>query len=402
MGTSTSTNTKKRRPRRPRRPIYLDYAATTPVDPRVAAELKKFLDPRGVFGNPASRTHRFGNEAAHAVAHARAQVAVLIGAQPHEIIWTSGATEATNLAIKGAAHAHKSDGNHIITSKLEHKAVLDTCAALEKEGFALTYLDPDANGLITSALVRAALRKSTILVSLMHVNNEVGTITDIAQIGALVRSHGAIFHVDAAQSIARLPFDVEKQNIDLASLSGHKIYAPKGVGALYVRNRPQVKLQPLIHGGGHERGLRSGTLPTHQIAALGEAARILTDEREQNMQQMASLDKEFLAGLKSTRSWNLNGNQKNRVAGILNLHFSNATSESLIVALSDLAFSSGSACTSAEVEPSHVLKALGVPAAEAECSIRVSLGRFSSAEEVKYAQESLGKAVDSLREIAKL
>ena len=333
-------------------PIYLDYAATTPVDPRVVEVMLKFLSPRGVFGNPASRSHSFGHEAAKAVELARERVAALINAQPHEIIWTSGATEATNLALKGAARAHQKRGNHIITSKLEHKAVLDTCAALEREGFEITYLAPDSKGLITPAIVRAALRPKTVLVSLMYVNNEVGTITDIGAIGALVRAHGALFHVDAVQGVSRLPFDVGAQSIDLASISGHKMYAPKGVGVLYVRHRPQVALCPLIHGGGHERGFRSGTLATHQIAAMGEAAHLIATEREKDSARIAQLEQKFLSGLENLPNSGINGDKGRKAKGILNLHFDGVLSESLMAMCRNLAFSSGSACTSTSLEPS--------------------------------------------------
>ncbi|WP_432696509.1 IscS subfamily cysteine desulfurase [Marinobacterium sp. YM272] len=383
-------------------PIYLDYSATTPVDPRVAEKMMSCLTPDGNFGNPASRSHMFGWKAEEAVETARRQVADLLGADPREIVWTSGATESDNLAIKGVAHFYSKKGKHIITSKIEHKAVLDTCRQLEREGYEVTYLTPGSDGIITPQMVADALREDTILVSLMHVNNEIGTITDIDAIGELTRSHGVLFHVDAAQSAGKLPLDMGKMKVDLLSLSGHKMYGPKGIGALYVRRKPRVRLEAQMHGGGHERGMRSGTLPTHQIVGMGEAARICQEEMVQESEHLKALRDRFWQGIESMEEVHVNGSQEQRVAGNLNVSFAFVEGESLLMSLKDLAVSSGSACTSASLEPSYVLRALGLNDELAHSSIRFSFGRFTTEEEVDYAVKQIRVAVDKLRELSPL
>ena len=383
-------------------PIYLDYSATTPVDPRVAEKMMSCLTPEGNFGNPASRSHMFGWKAEEAVETARRQVADLLGADPREIVWTSGATESDNLAIKGVAHFYQKKGKHIITSKIEHKAVLDTCRQLEREGFEVTYLTPGSDGIITPQMVADALREDTILVSLMHVNNEVGTITDIAAIGELTRSHGVLFHVDAAQSAGKLPLDMSSMKVDLLSVSGHKMYGPKGIGALYVRRKPRVRLEAQMHGGGHERGMRSGTLPTHQIVGMGEAARICQEEMESECEKLKALRDRFWEGVNSMEEVYVNGSLEQRVAGNLNVSFAFVEGESLLMSLKDLAVSSGSACTSASLEPSYVLRALGLNDELAHSSIRFSFGRFTTEEEVDYAVKQIRVAVDKLRELSPL
>ncbi|GAA0795348.1 IscS subfamily cysteine desulfurase [Marinobacterium sediminicola] len=383
-------------------PIYLDYAATTPVDPRVAEKMVQCLTPDGNFGNPASRSHLFGWKAEEAVETARRQVADLLGADPREIVWTSGATESDNLAIKGVAHFYSKKGKHIITSKIEHKAVLDPCRQLEREGFEVTYLEPDANGLITPEQVAAALREDTILVSLMHVNNEIGTVTDIAAIGEITREKGVLFHVDAAQSAGKLPINMDEMKVDLMSVCAHKIYGPKGVGALYVRRKPRVRLEALIHGGGHERGMRSGTLPTHQIVGMGEAFRIAGEEMAAETTRLETLRERLWAGVKDMEEVHLNGSGEQRVPGILNISFAFVEGESLLMSIKDLAVSSGSACTSASLEPSYVLRALGLNDELAHSSIRFSLGRFTTEEEVDYAIEQVRNAVEKLRELSPL
>ena len=383
-------------------PIYLDYSATTPVDPRVAQKMIECLTLEGNFGNPASRSHLFGWKAEEAVENARRQVAELVNADPREIVWTSGATESDNLAIKGVAHFYQSKGKHIITSKIEHKAVLDTTRQLEREGFEVTYLEPDSDGIITAAQVEAALREDTILVSLMHVNNEIGTITDIAAIGELTRSRGVLFHVDAAQSTGKVEIDLDKLKVDLMSFSAHKTYGPKGVGALYVRRKPRVRIEAQMHGGGHERGMRSGTLATHQLVGMGEAFRLAKEELSKDRAHAQALAKRFWDQLSDIEEVYLNGSATARVAQNMNVSFNFVEGESLLMSLKDLAVSSGSACTSASLEPSYVLRALGRSDELAHSSIRFSFGRFTTEDEVDYAAAQVRKAVDKLRELSPL
>ncbi len=383
-------------------PIYLDYSATTPADPRVAEKMCECLTMDGNFGNPASRSHVFGWKAEEAVENARRQVAELVNADPREIVWTSGATESDNLAIKGVAHFYASKGKHIVTSKIEHKAVLDTTRQLEREGFEVTYLEPGEDGLITPAMVEAALRDDTILVSVMHVNNEVGTVNDIAAIGELTRSRGVLYHVDAAQSTGKVAIDLEKMKVDLMSFSAHKTYGPKGVGALYVRRKPRVRLEAQMHGGGHERGMRSGTLATHQIVGMGEAFRIAKEEMAAESQRIASLSQRFHEQVGTLEEVYLNGSATARVPHNLNLSFNYVEGESLIMALKDLAVSSGSACTSASLEPSYVLRALGRNDELAHSSIRFTFGRFTTEEDVDYAARKVCEAVSKLRELSPL
>lgn len=383
-------------------PIYLDYSATTPVDPRVAERMAACMTREGNFGNAASRSHAFGWQAEASVEAARKQVADLINADPREIVWTSGATESDNLAIKGVAHFNAGKGKHIITSKIEHKAVLDTCRQLEREGFAVTYLEPDSQGLTSVRAVADALREETTLVSIMHVNNEIGVINDVAAIGELCRERGVYFHVDAAQSAGKVPIDLANMKIDLMSFSAHKIYGPKGIGALYVRRKPRVRLEAQIHGGGHERGMRSGTLPTHQIVGMGEAFRIAREEMAEENARILALRNRLWEGLKSIEAVHLNGSLEHRVAGNLNVSFSYVEGESLIMALKDLAVSSGSACTSASLEPSYVLRALGLEDELAHSSIRFSIGRFTTQEEIDFTVEKVTAAVQKLRELSPL
>ncbi|MBT8768204.1 IscS subfamily cysteine desulfurase [Metapseudomonas boanensis] len=383
-------------------PIYLDYSATTPVDPRVAQKMSECLLVDGNFGNPASRSHVFGWKAEEAVENARRQVAELVNADPREIVWTSGATESDNLAIKGVAHFYSSKGKHIITSKIEHKAVLDTTRQLEREGFEVTYLEPGEDGLITPAMVEAALRDDTILVSVMHVNNEIGTINDIAAIGELTRSRGVLFHVDAAQSTGKVEIDLEKLKVDLMSFSAHKTYGPKGIGALYVRRKPRVRLEAMMHGGGHERGMRSGTLATHQIVGMGEAFHIAKQEMASETKRIKALADRFWAQIDGMEEVYLNGSATSRVPHNLNVSFNYVEGESLIMALKDLAVSSGSACTSASLEPSYVLRALGRNDELAHSSIRFTFGRFTTEEEVDYAAAKVREAVRKLRELSPL
>lgn len=382
-------------------PIYLDYAATTPADPRVASKMMQFLTLDGTFGNPASRSHRFGWQSEEAVDVARNQIAELVNADPREIIFTSGATESDNLAIKGAAHAHQARGKHIITSQTEHKAVLDSCQQLEREGFAVTYLTPAANGIISPDQLRAALRDDTILVTLMHVNNETGVIQDIAAFGELCREREILFHVDATQSVGKLPIDLSQLPVDLMSFSAHKLYGPKGIGALYVRRKPRVQIAAQIHGGGHERGMRSGTLPVHQIVGMGEAYRIAAEERETEMARLQTLRDRLWQGISTLPDVTLNGDLQQSAPNILNLSFADVEGESLIMALKDLALSSGSACTSASLEPSYVLRALGLSEELAHSSLRFSLGRFTTEEEIDYAIALVQKSVTSLRALMK-
>ena len=383
-------------------PIYLDYSATTPVDPRVAAKMIECLTNEGNFGNPASRSHAFGWKAEEAVENARRQVAELVNADPREIVWTSGATESDNLAIKGVAHFYASKGKHIVTTKIEHKAVLDTTRQLEREGFEVTYIEPGEDGIVTPAMVEAALRDDTILVSVMHVNNEIGTINDITAIGELTRSRGILFHVDAAQSTGKVEIDLEKMKVDLMSFSAHKTYGPKGVGALYVRRKPRVRLEAQMHGGGHERGMRSGTLATHQLVGMGEAFRIAKDEMAQENERVRSMRDRFYKQVEHLEELYVNGSLTARVPHNLNLSFNYVEGESLIMALKDLAVSSGSACTSASLEPSYVLRALGRNDELAHSSIRFTFGRFTTEEEIDYAAQKVCEAVTKLRELSPL
>ncbi len=385
-----------------RKPIYFDYAATTPVDPRVAEKMMQYLTPDGMFGNPASRSHLFGWQADAAVEHAREQVAALVNADPKEIVWTSGATESDNLAIKGAAHFNERKGKHIITCKTEHKAVLDTCRQLEREGFEVTYLDPEPNGLLDLEKFKAAIRPDTTVVSIMHVNNETGVIQDIATIGEICRANKIVFHVDAAQSAGKVPMDLETLKVDLMSFSAHKIYGPKGIGALYVRRKPRVRIEAQMHGGGHERGMRSGTLPTHQIVGMGEAFQIAQAEMQTETDRILMLRNRLWDGLKDIEEVYLNGDLEQRVAGILNVSFNYVEGESLMMSLKDLAMSSGSACTSASLEPSYVLRALGRSDELAHSSLRLSMGRFTTVEEVDHAIGRIRAAVDKLRDLSPL
>ena len=381
---------------------YFDYASTTPVDPRVADKMYECLKLDGNFGNPASRSHEFGWKAEEAVERARMQVASLVNADTREIVWTSGATESDNLAIKGAARFYKDRGNHIITSKIEHKAVLDPCRQLEREGFEVTYLDPNEDGVITLDMLKKHIKDETILVSLMHINNELGSVTDIEEIGNFTRENNIIFHVDAAQSTGKVNIDLSNLNVDLMSFSGHKTYGPKGVGALYVRRKPRVRLEALIHGGGHERGFRSGTLATHQIVGMGEAFKIAQDEMEKDNKHIKKLSDIFYKEISEIEEIFLNGNEKNKVPNITNVSFAYIEGESLIMALQDVAVSSGSACTSASLEPSYVLRALGRPDELAHSSIRFSFGRFTTEEEVRSVAKTTKKVVAQLRELSPL
>jgi len=381
-------------------PIYLDYSATTPVDPRVAAAMIPYLTEE--FGNPASRSHSFGWRADQAVENARAEVARLVNADPKEIIWTSGATESDNLAIKGAAYFYSTKGRHLITLKTEHKAVLDTMRELEAEGFTVTYLDPEPNGLLDLDKFKAAIRPDTILASIMHVNNEIGVIQDIAALGAVCREKGVIFHVDAAQSTGKVVIDLQTMPVDLMSFSAHKTYGPKGIGALYVRRKPRVRLKAQMHGGGHERGMRSGTLPTHQIVGMGEAFRIAREEMGAECERIRGLRDKLLKGLSEIEEIYVNGDLENRVAHNLNVSFNFVEGESLMMAIKDIAVSSGSACTSASLEPSHVLKAIGRSDELAHSSIRFSLGRYTRGEEVDFAIALLKEKVGHLRDISPL
>ncbi len=383
-------------------PIYLDYASTTPVDPVVADRMMDCLTTSGKFGNPASRSHVFGWEAESAVEDARADVANIMGADPREIVWTSGATEANNLAIKGCAHFNVRRGKHIVTSRIEHKAVLDTCRQLEREGFELTYLDPDANGLIQPEMVSEALRGDTTVVSIMHVNNELGTRNDIASIGKVCRDRKIFFHVDAAQSAGKTPIDVEEMNVDMMSFSAHKLYGPKGIGALYVRRKPRVRIEAQIHGGGHERGMRSGTLPTHQIVGMGEAFRLGREMLESETDRITRLRHRLWAGVSDMEEVYLNGSAQQSVPGIINISFAFVEGESLIMALRDLAVSSGSACTSASLEPSYVLRALGLNDEMAHSSIRFSIGRYTTKEQIDDTIAKVRRAVEKLRELSPL
>ena len=383
-------------------PVYLDYSATTPVDPRVADVMCSYLTLDGNFGNPASRSHQYGWDADSAVKQARANVAALINADPKEIVWTSGATESNNLAIKGVAHFYKKKGKHIITCKTEHKAVLDTCRQLEREGYEVTYLDPEANGLVDLDKLKAAMRDDTVLVSIMHVNNEIGVIQDIKAIGELTRKRGIIFHVDAAQSAGKVPIDMDDLKVDLMSFSAHKIYGPKGMGALYVQRKPRVRVEAQMHGGGHERGMRSGTLAVHQIVGMGEAFRLAKEEMATDNERLLMLRNRLWDGLKDMEEVYLNGDLEQRVAGNLNISFNFVEGESLIMAVKDLAVSSGSACTSASLEPSYVLRALGRSDELAHSSIRFTFGRFSTTDDVDYTIQLMRDKVEKLRELSPL
>jgi cysteine desulfurase len=383
-----------------RLPIYLDYSATTPVDPRVVDKMIPWLYDH--FGNPASRSHAYGWDAEHAVEEAREQVAALVGCDPKEIVWTSGATESINLAVKGAAQFYKERGRHLVTVKTEHKATLDTMRELERQGFEVTYLDVRPDGLIDFEALKAALRPDTIVVSVMYVNNEIGVIQDIPAIGELCRERGIIFHVDAAQATGKLPIDLSSLKVDLMSFSAHKSYGPKGVGALYLRRKPRVRVEAQIHGGGHERGFRSGTLPTHQIVGMGEAFRLAREEMGTESERIRMLRDRLLAGLSQIEETYVNGDLERRVAHNLNMSFNYVEGESLIMAIKDIAVSSGSACTSASLEPSYVLRALGRSDELAHSSIRFSIGRFTTVEEVDYAVELLRTRVGKLREMSPL
>ena len=381
-------------------PVYLDYAATTPVDKRVAEKMIPYLTE--TFGNPASNSHAFGWTAEEAVEKARADIAALINADPKEIVFTSGATESNNLAIKGAAHFYKSKGNHLITVKTEHKAVLDTMRELERQGFEVTYLGVQENGLIDLEELKAAIRDDTILISVMWVNNEIGVVQDIPAIGAICRERKIIFHVDAAQACGKVPVDVEAAKIDLLSMSGHKVYGPKGIGALYVRRKPRVRLEAQMHGGGHERGFRSGTLPTHQIVGMGEAFRIAKEELEQDMAHYRKLRDIFLKGIEGIEEVYINGDLEHRAPNNLNVSFNFVEGESLIMAVKELAVSSGSACTSASLEPSYVLRALGRNDELAHSSLRITFGRMTTEEEVQFAAELIKSKIGKLRELSPL
>ena len=381
-------------------PIYLDYAATTPVDKRVAEKMIPYLTE--TFGNPASNSHAFGWEAEEAVEKARADIAALINADPKEIIFTSGATESDNLAIKGAANFYKTKGKHLITVKTEHKAVLDTMRELERQGFEVTYLGVQENGLIDLEELKAAIRDDTILISVMWVNNEIGVVQDIPAIGEICRERKIIFHVDAAQACGKVPVDVEATKIDLLSMSGHKVYGPKGIGALYVRRKPRVRLEAQMHGGGHERGFRSGTLPTHQIVGMGEAFRIAKEELEQDMAHYRKLRDIFLKGIEGIEEVYINGDLEHRAPNNLNVSFNFVEGESLIMAVKELAVSSGSACTSASLEPSYVLRALGRNDELAHSSLRITFGRMTTEEEVQFAAELIKSKIGKLRELSPL
>ena len=383
-------------------PIYLDYSSTTPVDKRVASKMAECLTLDGAFGNPASRSHSFGWDSDHLIKEARQNVADLIKCDSKEIVWTSGATESNNLALKGAAHFYKSKGNHLITLSTEHKAVLDTMRQLESEGYVVTYLDPEPNGLLDIDKLKSAITDQTILVSVMHVNNEIGVIQDLQKIGSLTRDRKILFHVDAAQSPGKVDIDVDKFNVDLLSLSAHKVYGPKGVGALYVRRKPRVRLESQMHGGGHERGFRSGTLPTHQIVGMGEAFRIAKEEMSEDNIRIQKLRDKFWNQLKDIEEIYLNGDLNNRIPGNLNVSFNYVEGESLIMAIKDIAVSSGSACTSASLEPSYVLRALGRDDELAHSSIRITIGKYTTEEEVDYAVDLLRKSVEKLRNLSPL
>ncbi|MCP5233151.1 MAG: IscS subfamily cysteine desulfurase [Zoogloeaceae bacterium] len=381
-------------------PIYLDYSATTPVDPRVAEKMIPFLCEH--FGNPASRSHAYGWEAEKAVEDARAEVAALVNADAKEIIWTSGATESNNLAIKGAAHFYKGKGKHVLTLKTEHKAVLDTVRELERQGFEATYLDVKEDGLVDLDVLRAAIRPDTVVVSIMFVNNEIGVVQPIAEIGEICRERGVVFHVDAAQATGKVDIDLQQLKVDLMSFSAHKTYGPKGIGALYVRRKPRVRLEAQMHGGGHERGLRSGTLAAHQIVGMGEAFRLAREQMGAENERVRKLRDRLRDGFKDMEAVYVNGDLENRVPHNLNISFAYVEGESLIMAIKDVAVSSGSACTSASLEPSYVLRALGRNDELAHSSIRFSIGRFTTEEEIDYTIDLLRRKIDKLRELSPL
>lgn len=383
-------------------PIYMDYSATTPVDKRVATIMMQYLTMDGDFGNPASNSHYYGWQADAAVKKARIQVADLVGADPREIVWTSGATESDNLAIKGVAHFYKNKGNHIITLKTEHKAVLDTCRQLEREGYELTYLDPMANGLLDLNVLKEAITEQTILVSVMHVNNEIGVIQDIKSIGKMCRERKVFFHVDAAQSAGKIEIDLSTLPVDLMSFSAHKIYGPKGIGALYVRRKPRIRIEAQIHGGGHERGMRSGTLATHQIVGMGEAFAIAQAEMEKDNARFTRLRNRLLAGFSDMEEVQVNGDLKHRIPGNLNISFNYVEGESLMMAINSVAVSSGSACTSASLEPSYVLRALGLNDELAHSSIRFSIGRWTTEADIDKAIKLVREKVKKLRDLSPL
>lgn len=383
-------------------PIYFDYSATTPVDKRVAEKMMQYMTTDGFYGNPASRSHKFGWQAEEAVDVARNQIADLINADPREIVFTSGATESNNLAIKGAANFYSKKGKHVITCKTEHKAVLDTCRELERQGYEVTYLDPESNGLIDLNKLNDAIREDTIVISIMHVNNEIGVVQDIAAIGEMCRAKKIIFHVDAAQSAGKIAIDMQTMKVDLMSFSAHKMYGPKGIGALYVSRKPRVRLEAQTHGGGHERGMRSGTLPTHQIVGMGEACRIAKEELDQDRIHVTKMRDRLWAGISSMEQVFINGDADQRYPGNLNVSFNFVEGESLIMALKDLAVSSGSACTSASLEPSYVLRALGLNDEMAHSSIRFSFGRFTTEEEIDHAIKIIQKSIGHLRDMSPL
>ena len=383
-------------------PTYMDYSATTPVDARVAKKMAKYLTMEGDFGNPASRSHYYGWQAEKAVDEARSQVAGLVGADPREIVWTSGATESDNLAIKGIAHFYQKRGKHIITMKTEHKAVLDTCRQLEREGFEVTYMEPLSNGLLDISVFKDAIREDTILASIMHVNNEIGVIQDIQSIGDVCREHKIFFHVDAAQSVGKISIDLALLPVDLMSFSAHKIYGPKGIGVLYVSRKPRVRLEAQMHGGGHERGMRSGTLATHQIVGMGEAFSIAQAEMSEDNNRIKKLRESLLAGFTDMEEVVINGDLKQRIPGNLNISFNYVEGESLMMAISDVAVSSGSACTSASLEPSYVLRALGLSDELAHSSIRFTIGRYTTKEDVDHTIRLVREKVEKLRDLSPL
>ena len=383
-------------------PIYMDYSATTPTDQRVADKMAQYLTVDTAFGNPASSSHSFGWDADEAVKQARQNVADLINADSREIVWTSGATESDNLAIKGAAHFNTRKGKHIITMKTEHKAVLDTCRQLEREGFEVTYLDPKDDGLLDIQVLKDAIREDTTVVSIMHVNNEIGVIQDIAAIGELCRENKIVFHVDAAQSAGKVPIDIAELKVDLMSFSAHKVYGPKGIGALYVRRKPRIRIEAQMHGGGHERGMRSGTLATHQIVGMGEAFKIAKEEMATENDRLLMMRNRLYDGFKDMEEVYVNGDLEQRIAGNLNISFNYVEGESLMMSLEGIAVSSGSACTSASLEPSYVLRALGRNDELAHSSLRFTIGRFTTIEEVDYAIEKTRAAVEKLRDLSPL
>jgi len=385
-----------------KKPIYLDYSATTPVDPRVAEKMCKYLTLDGEFGNPASRSHPFGWRAEEAVEVARAHVAALIGADPKEIVWTSGATEGNNLALKGAAHFYKGKGKHLVTQKTEHKAVLDTCRELERQGFEVTYLDPEPDGIVDIEKFKSALRPDTILASIMMVNNEIGVIQPVVEIGEICRPRGIIFHCDAVQAAGKLQIDVQKLKVDLLTVTAHKLNGPKGIGALYVRRKPRVRIEAQIHGGGHERGLRSGTLASHQIVGIGEAFRIARLEMATDNERIRFLRDKLWKGINGMEEVYVNGDMERRVPHNLNVSFNFVEGESLVMAIKDVAVSSGSACTSASLEPSYVLRSLGRSDELAHSSIRFTLGKYTTEEEIDYTVDLIRRKVAKLRELSPL